>query len=397
MTQPSILFINRVYPPAHGATGRVLRDLARSFARQGWRVTIVCSGDETGRDRDGSVRVIRVKGSDRPAGVLGYLWVMLKMVFAALAQPKADIVVSMTDPPMLVLAGQMVAGVKRSRHMHWCQDLYPDLLPLVGRPLPEWLMGWLHKASRRAMARADKLIVIGRCMARVLVENGLDAQRITFIPNWPNFELCEPDGLRRKDAPAMPTAANERRFRVQYAGNLGRVHPVDVLLEAASILQASDPVVEFVFVGDGPRYEWLAQERSRRGLDNIRLMPYQPASALREVMESADVHLISMAEAARGLVVPCKVYSALAAHRPCVFVGPAHSEVAELLEDFGAGAVVQCGDAAGLAKQIRAYVRDGALWSVAYEGAKTASDIYVPKGSIEAFIARAGALLKDDV
>ncbi len=33
MSKPSVLFINRVYPPYRGATGRVLRDLARRTGR----------------------------------------------------------------------------------------------------------------------------------------------------------------------------------------------------------------------------------------------------------------------------------------------------------------------------------------------------------------------------
>jgi NAD(P)-dependent dehydrogenase (short-subunit alcohol dehydrogenase family) len=48
MRSPSVLFMNRVYPPATGATGRVLRDLARAFAKAGWQVTVITCGPKSG-------------------------------------------------------------------------------------------------------------------------------------------------------------------------------------------------------------------------------------------------------------------------------------------------------------------------------------------------------------
>src|SRR5262249_35654055 len=137
----------------------------------------------------------------------------------------------------------------------------------------------------------------------------------------------------------------EPKFRILYSGNLGRAHPVQTILDAATLLAGTNPEIEFVFVGDGPQFDRLAHERARRGLENIRFLPYQPASRLRELMESGDLHLISMSDRAAGLLVPCKLYSALAVGRPCILVGPAQSEVARIIEDFHAGTVVPQGQA----------------------------------------------------
>ena len=39
MSKPSILLINRVYPPERGATGRMMQDLSRVLHENGWRVS----------------------------------------------------------------------------------------------------------------------------------------------------------------------------------------------------------------------------------------------------------------------------------------------------------------------------------------------------------------------
>ena len=65
MKKPSILFLNRVYPPADGATGQLLAELAPELVRRGHRVTVVTSqpgdGSVSSETVDG-VRVERVTG-----------------------------------------------------------------------------------------------------------------------------------------------------------------------------------------------------------------------------------------------------------------------------------------------------------------------------------------------
>jgi glycosyltransferase involved in cell wall biosynthesis len=49
-----------------------------------------------------------------------------------------------------------------------------------------------------------------------------------------------------------------------------------------------------------------------------------------------------------GIVVPGKLYGAMAAGRPTVFVGPEHCESAETIRDAGCGITITPGDVDGL-------------------------------------------------
>lgn len=409
--RPSVLFLNRVYPPGRGATGRVLRDLARGFVRDGWDVTIIATGSTAREEKDGEIRVLRVPAVLKGKSVFGYFNVWARLLHAGLKLSAHDLVVTLSDPPMLVTAGQVIARVKKTRHINWCHDLYPDLLPILGMRIPDFMMKGLRKVARHSMSRCDKVIVVGRCMARLLAQGGMDPKRIAVIPNWPENELMHgrgprfnvKGGFRRAngqtkaqegEAAARPYEELFRdegapKFRVLYSGNLGRAHPVGTVLDAAEILAREYADVELVFVGDGPGQDRLAQERDRRGLQNIRFLPWQPASRLRELMESGDVHLISMKHDALGMLVPSKVYAALAAGRPCIFVGPPLCEAARVVSDFKAGRVVSQGDAEALAWAIMAYRCDGQAWFSAHEGAMKAGRIFVPEESISAWIKRA--------
>lgn len=407
---PSVLFVNRIYPPGRGATGRMLRDLARAFARDGWNVTVLTTGPQSRSEKDGAVRVIRVASRMRGQNIFGYGWVWIRFLIAGARLPRHDLVVSMTDPPMLVLVGWALARWRKARHIHWCQDLYPDLLPVLGMPLPEFMMKGLRALSHRALKRCDRVVAIGRCMARGLVQAGIDAKRIAVIPNWPDAELL--NVAAPASTTAQTSAAEQGRvgtngsaharpfeelfrdgdapkFRVLYAGTLGRAHPVATILDAAARLATTHPQIEFVFVGDGPGHEKLATERARRGLENVRLLPWQPSSRLRDLMESGDVHLLSMSHDAAGMLVPCKLYAALAAARPCIFVGPVQSEVARVINDFKAGTIIAQGEDETLAQVVASYCENGDLWFAAHAGAGQAGRIFIPDEAIAAWIKRA--------
>ncbi len=408
MRRPTILFMNRVYPPVRGATGRVLKDLACSFAHEGWHVTVISSAPDAGEIREDGIRIIHVKGAENPSSLVAYIWVWFKMLALALRLKRRHILVTMSDPPLLVYAGCIIAKIKGSRHINWCHDLYPEVTPVLGIKLPDFFMRFFMRLRRKSMNACDKVIVSGRCMAKYLTGDGLDTCKIAMVPNWPDMELSDPEMIDEQDMlyepqefgglrPFEKQLKTNQRFRILYAGNIGLVHPIDTILDAAQKLEEQGSDVEFVFVGDGARFDFIVEERTRRGLDNIRLLPYQPISQLREVLESGDVHLISMKEDAAGFVVPSKLYAALAVARPSILIGPEQSETAKVIHDFEAGTVVAQGDVDALVSAITKYRENGKAWFEAHRGAVNARGVFTPQGSIDAWMEKAWDVVKNDL
>ena len=97
-----------------------------------------------------------------------------------------------------------------------------------------------------------------------------------------------------------------------------------------------------------------APTASARGLDNMVFHPPRPWRELPESLAAADVHLVTMWERLSGLVVPSKFYGVLAVGRPCLFAGPAGSEVARTITERDCGTVVGEEDAPALAAALEA-------------------------------------------
>ena len=72
----------------------------------------------------------------------------------------------------------------------------------------------------------------------------------------------------------------------------------------------------------------------------------------------ADVHLISMRDEMTGIVVPGKLYGAMASGRPTIFVGPAHCESADTVRQADCGATIRLGDVDGLVAALKAFAAD---------------------------------------
>lgn len=359
---PSILFINRVYPPESGATGRVLEHVAKGFVSAGWDVSVLTTAGENSRAgsslREG-VKVIRIaipfSKKSLFARALGYALMIPSLLLKALSLPRADLVVTKTDPPMLLIIGPLVKLLKGSKTIHWAQDLYPEVAEEAGVfPKGGVAAGMLRRISTLSMRNHDLTLAVGRCMRERLEVRGIPPEKIRVIPN---------SGVEREIAP-VPHASNlfrkthglEGAFIVMYSGNMGRAHEFGAVLEAARRFQdQGEDSILFLFVGNGPGEASFRREAERCGLRNIRFLPPVPPESLSESLSAGDLHLVTMKPEMSGLVVPSKFYGVLAAGRPCLFIGPEDSEIARVIQENGVGRVIPPGDGGSLYSEILNY------------------------------------------
>lgn len=390
----SILFVNRVFPPQRGATGRCLADLSGRLAAAGWRVTVLCDGSGIADAPPGVVVVHTgrsAKGASRPTART-YLRSLARLALSALRLPRHDVVVTMTDPPLLALAGPMLAAWHRSVLVHWCHDLYPDLLPVLGVPVPATIGHWLGRWMRRALNAHDAVIVIGRCMGERLARSGVGVDRTAILPNWPDPAIGHDPG----DAAWMRRALGlNGRLVVAYAGNFGLAHPLEAVFDAAEMLASHCPEVLFLMIGDGRMHGAAVTGLAARGLANLRMLPYQPKERIGGVLGAADLHLVTMSPMADGLLVPCKATGALAARRPCLFLGPAGSEAARRIVEHRCGTVLDPTDAEGLAAAVVAYRDDPRRRSEEGERAGLAAEEWTADAAAQRFAGVIEALLRE--
>ena len=272
-SSPRIIFINRFFYPDHSATSELVSDLAFTLAKRGFRVTVITSRQtyETPeatlppQECVNGADIWRVwtskRGRMRLIGRgLDYLTFYLAAGLRVwqLAQP-GDIIVAKTDPPLLSIIIAPVAWLKRAHLINWLQDVFPEIAEAlnVGGGFGRLAFSLLLPFRNWSLRFADTNIVVGNGMAAHLEAQRISPECIHVIPNWADGHLIAPTSgpntLRNGWAPKVG-------FIVGYAGNLGRAHDVETMIEAMTILHKRavarpfDDIARkilFIFVGGG--------------------------------------------------------------------------------------------------------------------------------------------------
>ncbi|HET6361468.1 MAG TPA: glycosyltransferase family 4 protein [Gemmatimonadota bacterium] len=345
--RPSILFVNQHYWPDVAATGQVLSDLAEYLAGEGYEVGVLCSRggyeggriDAPSREIRRGVRVTRVPspalGRRSHGGRLVDYGAFLAQVAARLATGRRyDLVVLLTTPSMLPVAGWIAGRMRGRRYAVWSMDVHPEVEVALGI-LPSWIARAVRPLDRASHRRAEFVVALGPRMKERLIHKGVPESAIRTIPVWSHD--VEPDGADRAGNALARELGIGDEFVVMYSGNAGLAHRFEEVLRAMDRL-AGDPGMEFVFVGGGPRKaEIVAKAGSNR---NFRYLDYRPRKDLAESLTLADVHLLTLRGDMAGLVVPVKLYGIMSAGRPVVMIGPRESESGRTIEEVGIGHVI---------------------------------------------------------
>ncbi|MEZ5855418.1 MAG: glycosyltransferase family 4 protein [Hyphomicrobiaceae bacterium] len=373
-------FVNRYFAPDQSATSQILTGVANDLARRGYDVMVTASRQlyedpksQLARDQVvGRVKVHRVRTTCYGRrGLIGRLLDYCCFYLGAAKQVwkvtrPGDVVIAKTDPPLLSLIIAPIARLRGAIYVNWLQDVFPEVAGAVNLGGRAGHLAWpaLRWGRNLSLRLADTNVAIGERMAEFLEAQGIGGDRIDVIQNWAD---------QGHEAPSKAAVADLRRawgldgkFVVGYAGNLGRVHEIDTVLDAMERLQtmaandANARDLTFLFVGGGAKRAYFEAEMVRRGLTNVVLKPYQPADELGATLAVADVHLVTLLPELEGLVVPCKFYGIAAAGRPTVFVGSEHGEIARLIRRHDCGRAVGVGQSEALANTLLSLSRDPA-------------------------------------
>jgi glycosyltransferase involved in cell wall biosynthesis len=230
-------------------------------------------------------------------------------------------------------------------------DLNPDQAIITGAVRSTALSArLLERANHAAAHHSRAVIALDPFMAaRVRHRWQLDGN-LAVLPPWPHEDHISP--IPHSENPFRTRHNLQGKRVVMYSGNLSPVHPVDTILQAAFELR-EDPRLVFVFIGEGGQKAAIEAAIRRHGLERVLLLPYQPLAELRYSLSAADAHLVSMGTDMVGIVHPCKVYGAMAAARPVLYLGPRESHIGDLLVRFDIGWQVEHGDVAGAVAALR--------------------------------------------
>ncbi|WP_018964190.1 glycosyltransferase family 4 protein [Ancylobacter sp. FA202] len=269
------------------------------------------------------------------------------LVYLTFFARRTDVILAY-HPPIMVGVTAAVAGFfRRIPVVVDVQDMWPDTLRATGMVNSERLIALIGRVCRWTWRRMDRIIAQSEGFRRLLIERGVAPDRIRVIHNWGDH--IETGGV----APAPPAAlAAPGRFRVLFAGNLGRAQGLDTVLDAAALLAESHPQIEFCILGDGLETERLKLAAAARGLGNVRFFPRVSKAEVGPWLAAADVLLVHLKDDPLfAITVPSKTQAYLATGRPILMA--VAGDGADMLRAADAGLAIPPEDSAALAAAVQ--------------------------------------------
>ncbi len=278
------------------------------------------------------------------------------LVHGALSRPqRPDVVLGVIPSLSGGLLARYFAARARAPYGLIFQDLMAPAARQSGIGGGARVAGATATLERWATAKARTVAIASDSFRPYLESIGVDERRIVDLPNWSHL-----------GAPSAYRAATRKRLGwpadytvVLHAGNMGLKQGLDQVVAAARRADVLATPVMFVLMGEGSQR--TALEAQAQGIERLRFLPFQAEDEVPNILDAADVFLVSERATVIDMSLPSKLTSYFAAGRPIVAAVPASGSTAREILQAGAGVIVPIGNADELNRVVATLREDSEL------------------------------------
>lgn len=399
-----LVYLVQYFSPEKASGLQLVEDLLEGFSAHGWKTDVFTPTPTRGvtdeqrkeyaRKRveikyDGRLTIHRMHLYREGKGFVGrairYLLFSIECFWKAATVP-ADFIFTGSGPPTQGVVVGLAKKVSGKKVIYNLQDIFPDSLVTSGIcGENSFLMKIGHAMENFTYRNADHIITITDDMKANIMKKGVPEDKISVVRNWIDTDKVKQ--ISREDNLLFDELKLPRNgFYVVYAGNLGKVQGVDVILKTASLMK-NNRDIKFVIFGNGSEEENLKKIVNDKHLDNVLMLPLQPIERASEVYSMADVSIISCTPGTGGSGMPSKTWTIMAAGVPIIASFDMPSEMERTIEEAECGFCTRAGDENELTEKIIRVFGDSRLKKCLGQNARRYAEKNVSKAeAVEKYI-----------
>lgn len=266
----------------------------------------------------------------------------ISSIFCSLSLGKVDVIITTCPPPLINMAGWVIAKIKRAKLIYDVRDVWPDVAMEMGNITEDSLYYKVFAFIRDFMLKHSDLTVAvspgkvkkmqgyrDTCICTDIL-NGFDNR---FLDNKVNSSIVE-------------RFSGNEKFKCVYIGNLGLAQGLRQLLYIAEKTQQEGLSAEFYLYGSGAEENELKQYVVENNLQNVFFEGRLPNSDMYSVLKAVDISFVSLVNGNLKDSVPTKLYEALGVGCPVLLA--AEGDSADILHESTLGVAVKPNDATEL-------------------------------------------------
>jgi glycosyltransferase involved in cell wall biosynthesis len=330
-----ILFLTQYFPPETGAPQNRIHSLANYLSELGAEISILTAmphypkneiqkeykGRYFLKQQDGKLSVYRSwifvrKSRGIIFRLLNYFSFVLSSLFTGLFRiEKNDIIICESPPLFIGISALIISKFKGSKLIFNVSDLWPESAEKLDIIHNKFLLGVSYKLE--ALLYRCSTLVVGQTKGIVSnINNRFNKVPTYWLPNGIDFHAfnIHADGtLFRAKNDYTPTD-----FLLVYAGVLGHAQGLEVILEAAE-KTLSTIAIQYLIIGDGPKYGILLEKATNRNLSNVKFLGNIPRHEMPEAVAACDAYIVPLKKNNLFLgAVPSKLFEPLAMGKPII-------------------------------------------------------------------------------
>ena len=260
--------------------------------------------------------------------------------FAALpALGRPDVIISASPSFPALLPALTYTGIRQIPWLVWLHDILPDGATATGLVESGLIIDVSRRLENAAYRRADHIVVLSREFITNLTQKGVPKAKIELIYD-PATRIPE---ARTKQAEASP-------LRLLAMGNIGLSQGLASIVDAFENSDAAKSgKAELVITGDGVA---APQVRDKVRTDSVSMLGMVGDQRLEEELQAASIGLVTQAYEGSEFNIPSKLMNFMAYGLPVLAAVNPAGEVARLVEDSGAGWVIDSSDPDSLGRLV---------------------------------------------
>jgi glycosyltransferase involved in cell wall biosynthesis len=207
-------------------------------------------------------------------------------------------------------------------------DIYPDaLVEFKYLNKDSSIIKLWEKINRRIFSKAEKIYTLTEGMKNRIL-NYASEKNIQIVPIWTDNEFLKP--IVKAKNPFVKQQKWENKFVVMYSGNLGKSHPVELLVSLAK--RCVNPKIHFVIIGGGDKYAMIEELVVESNLTNISVLPWLNTELIPQSLSAADIGVVTLGDEAMDLSIPSKTFNIMSVAKPILAICSDQAALAKLIK-----------------------------------------------------------------
>ena len=297
--------------------------ICNEFAQASWKVTLITGSIHVQGEQllpQIELRYINRFSEKRLLRkAVNWIIALTKIYYLLIRFHRNSTILYISNPPV----NYWLSLILRNKYSILIWDVYPDALKIFGVGERNVIYHFWRLINRHLFRKANNIYTVGNSISQ-LISQYVAIDKIILFNLWSVFNAI--DYIPKTQNEFLRRKGLKEKFIVQYSGNIGITHNVEVLMDVAEKLQPYDEIY-FQIIGRGHRTIKIKQDIEDRNFKNVSFLDFQQDDDFAASLSAADLGVVILDSKTPKGSVPSKTYNLMVFAKPILYIASPQSEL----------------------------------------------------------------------